>query len=86
MYGALCSVHVSLFLLHVFYLEKKKKMKQFIIQVSLELTMQVLGIDAWDLLDSTTTDGLVEAIWWLLFLCRGVKSSTLEVVEYYLEE
>ena len=44
-------------------------MKQFIIQVSLELSMQVLGIDAWDLVDSSTTDGLVEAICWLLFLC-----------------
>lgn len=61
-------------------------MKQFIIQVSLELFMQVLGIDAWDLLDSTTTDGLVEAICWLLFLCRGVNTSTSEVVEYYLKE
>lgn len=69
-----------------YLLEKKKKMKQFIIQVSLELTMQVLGIDAWDLLDSCTTDGLVEAICWMLFLCKGVNTSTQEVVEYYLEE
>jgi hypothetical protein len=61
-------------------------MKQFIIQVSLELSMQVLGIDAWDLVDSTTTDGLVEAICWLLFLCRSVNTPAQEVVEYYLEE
>lgn len=62
-------------------------MKQFIIQVSLEVSMQVLGIDAWDLLDSVTTDGLVEAICWLLFLCKGVNIPTQQVVnEYYLEE
>jgi hypothetical protein len=67
-------------------MKEREKMKQFIIQVSLELSMQVLGIDAWDLVDSSSVDGLVEAICWLLFLCRGVNTSTQEVVEYYLEE
>jgi len=62
-------------------------MKQFMIQLSLDLIMQVLGVDPWDLYDVTTIDAAIEAaLWWwyLLNLSRGNNLSTQEVV-YYLE-
>ena len=48
-------------------------MKRFIIQLSIDLSMQVLGVDAWDLLDGVTVDSLVEAIIWLLYLMNVIR-------------
>ena len=60
-------------------------MSNFVILLSLNIVMQVLGIDAWDLLDSHTEEGLVEALLWVWYLwSRRDSSSTPEVV-YYLE-
>lgn len=62
-------------------------MKQFMIQLSLDLIMQVLGVDPWDLYDANTIDAAIEAglwLWYLLNLSRGNNLSTPEVV-YYLE-
>jgi len=39
-------------------------MKQFMIQLSLDLIMQVLGVDPWDLYDVTTIDAAIEAALW----------------------
>lgn len=65
-------------------------MKRFIIQLSIELSMQVLGVDAWDLLDGVTVDSLVEAIIWLFYLVNAIRGSqsisNSKVVEYYLED
>lgn len=65
-------------------------MKRFIIQLSIELSMQVLGVDAWDLLDGVTVDSLVETIIWLLYLVEAIRGSqsisNSKVVEYYLED
>lgn len=62
-------------------------MSNFIILFSLNVVMQVLGIDAWDLLDSHTEEGLVEALLWVWYLWsrRNISSTPVEVV-YYLEE
>lgn len=68
----------------------RENMKRFIIQLSIELSMQVLGVDAWDLLDGVTVDSLVETIIWLLYLVEAIRGSqsisNSKVVEYYLED